>query len=112
MVIGIGTRYSDFTTASRTAFANPDVRFVNVNVTRLDSLKQSGVSVVADARVGIEALKAGLRAWTVQSSFREEYEAAAQEWDRTVEQAYHLGHQPAARTVGGHRRRQRRVRPP
>ncbi len=94
VVIGIGTRYSDFTTASRTAFANPDVRFVNVNVTRLDSLKQSGVSVVADARVGIEAMKAGLRAWTVQSSFREEYEAAAQEWDRTVEQAYHLGHQP------------------
>ena len=43
VVIGIGTRYSDFTTASRTAFNNPDVRFVNINVASLDSVKQGGV---------------------------------------------------------------------
>ena len=50
VVIGIGTRYSDFTSASRTAFNNPDVRFVNINVASLDSVKQGGISVVADAR--------------------------------------------------------------
>ncbi|HEV7870404.1 MAG TPA: thiamine pyrophosphate-binding protein, partial [Modestobacter sp.] len=50
VVIGIGTRYQDFTTASRTAFGNPDVRFVNVNVASLDAAKESGVSLVADAR--------------------------------------------------------------
>ena len=49
VVIGIGTRYSDFTSASRTAFNNPDVRFVNINVASLDSVKQGGLSVVADA---------------------------------------------------------------
>ncbi len=42
MIIGIGTRYSDFTSASRTAFKNPDVRFVNINVASLDSVKQGG----------------------------------------------------------------------
>ena len=42
VVIGIGTRYSDFTSASRTAFNNPDVRFVNINVASLDSVKQGG----------------------------------------------------------------------
>ena len=50
VVIGIGTRYSDFTSASRTAFNNPDVRFVNINVASFDSVKQGGLSVVADAR--------------------------------------------------------------
>ena len=60
VVIGIGTRYSDFTSASRTAFNNPEVRFVNINVASLDSVKQGGVSVVADAREAIDALGAAL----------------------------------------------------
>ena len=58
VVLGIGTRYSDFTTASRTAFGAPDVRFVNVNVAPIDAVKHSGVSVVADARETLEALTA------------------------------------------------------
>ena len=56
VVIGIGTRYSDFTSASRTAFNNPDVRFVNINVASFDAVKQGGLSVVADAREALEAL--------------------------------------------------------
>lgn len=52
VVIGIGTRYSDFTTASRTAFTGEGVRFVNINVASLDSVKHAGYSVVADAREG------------------------------------------------------------
>jgi 3D-(3,5/4)-trihydroxycyclohexane-1,2-dione acylhydrolase (decyclizing) len=94
LVLGVGTRYSDFTTASRTAFADPDVRFVNVNVTGLDAAKQSGLSLVADARVGLDALRAGLRAWTVGDEYATEVRTLAQEWDRTVEDAYHLGHSP------------------
>ena len=50
VVIGIGTRYSDFTTASRTAFGCPQVRFVNVNVAGGDAVKLAGTPVVADAR--------------------------------------------------------------
>ena len=58
MVIGIGTRYSDFTTASRTAFQNPGVRFVNINVAGLDAIKHAGLAVQADAREALEALAA------------------------------------------------------
>ena len=94
VILGIGTRFSDFTTASRTAFAHPDARFVNLNVAALDAVKHSGLSLVADARVGIQALHAGLRAWTASSEYRDEVVRLAHEWDRTVEQAYHLGHSP------------------
>ena len=60
VVIGIGTRYSDFTTASRTAFNDPEVRFVNINVASLDAVKQGGPRVVADAREALEALARAL----------------------------------------------------
>jgi 3D-(3,5/4)-trihydroxycyclohexane-1,2-dione acylhydrolase (decyclizing) len=60
VVIGIGTRWSDFTTASKSAFQDPGVRFVNVNVAGFDAAKQSGVPVVADAREALAALGAAL----------------------------------------------------
>jgi 3D-(3,5/4)-trihydroxycyclohexane-1,2-dione acylhydrolase (decyclizing) len=94
VVIGVGTRYSDFTTASRTVFADPAVRFVNLNVARVDSVKHAGVSVVTDARAGLQALGSGLRAWSVAQDYRDEVTALAGEWDRTVQRAYHLGHTP------------------
>ena len=71
MVIGIGTRYSDFTTASRTAFQNPDVRFVNINVAGLDAIKHAGLSVVADAREALEALLPLLDGYRVDRRLRE-----------------------------------------
>ncbi|MCV7299461.1 3D-(3,5/4)-trihydroxycyclohexane-1,2-dione acylhydrolase (decyclizing) [Mycobacterium barrassiae] len=88
VVIGIGTRYSDFTSASRTAFNNPDVKFVNINVASLDSVKQGGVSVVADAREGIEALDAALGDYRVSDDYRSRTAALAEEWDDTVSAAY------------------------
>jgi 3D-(3,5/4)-trihydroxycyclohexane-1,2-dione acylhydrolase (decyclizing) len=60
VVIGIGTRWSDFTTASKSAFQDPDVRLVNVNVTGFDAAKLGGVAVVADARVALDELRAAL----------------------------------------------------
>ena len=94
LVIGIGTRYSDFTTASRTAFANPHVRFVNLNVAGHDAHKQSGITLQADARRGIEALAERLNGWQVETAYSERIRRLAQEWDATVEHAYHLGHTP------------------
>ena len=61
LVIGIGTRYSDFTTASKTAWQNPDVRFININVTEFDAGKHHGLPVVGDALATLEEL-AGLLA--------------------------------------------------
>jgi 3D-(3,5/4)-trihydroxycyclohexane-1,2-dione acylhydrolase (decyclizing) len=94
VVIGIGTRYSDFTTASRTAFQNPEVRFVNVNIASLDAAKHAGVSVVADARAALEALSETLHGWFVTPDYRNRAAALAAEWDETVERAYHLDHGP------------------
>ncbi len=64
LVIGIGTRYSDFTTASKTAFQNPDVRFININVTEFDAGKHLGLPVIGDALRGARGLRrppAGVR---------------------------------------------------
>jgi 3D-(3,5/4)-trihydroxycyclohexane-1,2-dione acylhydrolase (decyclizing) len=94
VVIGIGTRYSDFTTASRTLFADPDVRFVNLNVARPDAVKQDGIALVADAREGLVALTAALRGWSVDESLREETARLATEWDAAVTAAYGLDHGP------------------
>jgi len=94
VVLGIGTRYSDFTTASRSAFQHPQVRFVNLNVVSFDAAKHSGVVLVGDARAGIDALAPALDGWSVASEYRERARELAAEWDATVERAYRLGHGP------------------
>lgn len=94
VVVGIGTRWADFTTASRTAFSNPDVRFVNVNVARMDATKHSGLSVVGDARAVLEQLGGALAGWSVAEPYREKAGRLARDWDAAVEAAYHLGHGP------------------
>jgi 3D-(3,5/4)-trihydroxycyclohexane-1,2-dione acylhydrolase (decyclizing) len=90
VVIGVGTRYSDFTTASRTAFQNPDVKFVNLNVTAFDAAKQAATSLVADAREGLAALTAALSGVRFPTDYTDDVAA----WQQRVEQAYHLGHGP------------------
>jgi 3D-(3,5/4)-trihydroxycyclohexane-1,2-dione acylhydrolase (decyclizing) len=94
LVIGVGTRYSDFTTASRTAFQADGVRFVNLNVATMDAAKHGGLSLVADARAGLEALDQALDGWGTHADYRERAHRLAQEWDAVVERAYHLGHGP------------------
>jgi 3D-(3,5/4)-trihydroxycyclohexane-1,2-dione acylhydrolase (decyclizing) len=94
LVIGIGTRYSDFTTASKTAFRDPEVRFVNVNVADFDAAKHAGLRVVADARVALEQLAAALDGWQVGDDYRAEAAQLNREWDAEVERLYTLGHGP------------------
>ncbi|PJK22334.1 3D-(3,5/4)-trihydroxycyclohexane-1,2-dione acylhydrolase (decyclizing) [Mycolicibacterium goodii] len=88
VVVGIGTRYSDFTSASRTAFNNPDVRFVNVNVASLDAVKQGGISITADAREAVDALRAALGDHRVSDEYRSRVTELAAEWEQTVSAAY------------------------
>ncbi|GAA4102374.1 3D-(3,5/4)-trihydroxycyclohexane-1,2-dione acylhydrolase (decyclizing) [Actinomadura miaoliensis] len=94
VVLGIGTRYSDFTTASHTVFGDPDVTFVNLNVARLDAVKHSALPLVADARRGLEALAAELAGWQVDPAHRERTRRLAEDWRRTTEECYHRGHGP------------------
>ena len=88
VVIGVGTRYTDFTTASKTAFQDPGVRFVNVNIADLDAVKHAGVSLVGDARATLEALSEALSGYEVEAGYRERSEGANREWDREVEGLY------------------------
>lgn len=90
VIIGVGTRYSDFTTASRTAFQNPDVKFVNINVAAFDAAKESASPIVADARAGLSALLAALDGKRFDTGYR----ADVITWQATVDHAYHLGHGP------------------
>ena len=94
LVLGIGTRYSDFTTASRSAFQNPEIRFVNVNIAELDSHKLGGVALTGDARATLEALDERLPRWTVSGAHQKHYEQMRAEWDREVSRLYALGHAP------------------
>jgi 3D-(3,5/4)-trihydroxycyclohexane-1,2-dione acylhydrolase (decyclizing) len=80
VVIGIGTRYSDFTTASRSIFANPEVRFVNINVAPLDAVKLSGLAVTADARAALAALGEALPGYATDEAYRAEIGALRADW--------------------------------
>jgi len=93
VVIGIGTRWSDFTTASKTAFRAAE-RFVNVNVADFDAVKHAGIRVVADARVALEQLAAALEGWSVDDAYRAEAAQLNAEWDAEVSRLYSLGHEP------------------
>ncbi|MEV0799097.1 3D-(3,5/4)-trihydroxycyclohexane-1,2-dione acylhydrolase (decyclizing) [Kribbella sp. NPDC050281] len=88
LVIGIGTRYSDFTTASRTAFQNPEVRFVNINVARFDGGKHAGLPLVADAREALVSLTSALGDWSVSDQYRSSAATLATRWDEIVDNTY------------------------
>jgi 3D-(3,5/4)-trihydroxycyclohexane-1,2-dione acylhydrolase (decyclizing) len=88
VVLGIGTRYSDFTTASHTIFADPDVRFVNLNISAFDAAKHSATMVVADARAGLDALARTLRDWQVAPEYRARTRELAAEWARITDECY------------------------
>jgi 3D-(3,5/4)-trihydroxycyclohexane-1,2-dione acylhydrolase (decyclizing) len=94
VVIGVGTRWTDFTTASKTAFQNPDVRFINVNVADMDAHKHVGIALVGDARASLEALAEALGGHEVEAEYREQSAQVSKEWDREVERLYTLEHAP------------------
>ncbi|MGW5445833.1 3D-(3,5/4)-trihydroxycyclohexane-1,2-dione acylhydrolase (decyclizing) [Streptomyces asiaticus] len=88
LVIGVGTRYSDFTTASATLFADPAVRFLNLNITPFDAHKLGATTVVADARAALEALTAELAGHRVDEAYEAEYRTGKTAWERRVDAAY------------------------
>ncbi|ADI10143.1 putative amino acid synthase [Streptomyces bingchenggensis BCW-1] len=88
LVIGVGTRYSDFTTASATLFADPGVRFLNLNIAPFDAHKLSATTLVADARAGLEALAQALAGHRVEEWYEAEYAAGKARWEQQVDAAY------------------------
>jgi 3D-(3,5/4)-trihydroxycyclohexane-1,2-dione acylhydrolase (decyclizing) len=94
VVIGVGTRYSDFTTGSRSVFADPGVRFVNLNVAGLDAHKLSAEALVGDARRGLEQLTDAMAGWHAPAGHSARASRLAGEWDDVVQQAHDLHHEP------------------
>ena len=92
VVIGLGTRYSDFTTASKTAFQNPNVRFININVSEFDSAKHNGLMLQGDAKAILEELSDGLSDFKVSVSYQSKVKELNQSWDEKVSEVYGYRH--------------------
>ena len=90
LIIGIGTRYSDFTTASKTAFQNPDVRFININIADFDSSKHSALPLTSDAKVCLEELFELLIGYKVSDEYIEHCSNLNKEWDKQVSEFYEV----------------------
>lgn len=85
VVIGVGTRYTDFTTASNTLFRDEDVQFVNINVAEIDALKESATALVGDARVTLEELLELLAAHTAPAEAVAQAKTNAAEWRQEID---------------------------
>jgi 3D-(3,5/4)-trihydroxycyclohexane-1,2-dione acylhydrolase (decyclizing) len=98
LVIGVGTRYTDFTTASGTLFQNPDVRFLNLNITGFDAHKLAARTLVCDAKSGLERLLEELSGHRVSEAYEAAYRAGKDRWDEVVEAAYRADDESAVPT--------------
>ncbi|MEV6766623.1 3D-(3,5/4)-trihydroxycyclohexane-1,2-dione acylhydrolase (decyclizing) [Streptomyces sp. NPDC051105] len=98
LVIGVGTRYTDFTTASGTLFRNPDVRFVNLNITGFDAHKLAARTLVCDALAGLSALTEALAGHRVAADYEAGYRAGKERWEAVVEAAYRADDEDAVPT--------------
>ena len=103
LVIGIGTRYSDFTSASMTAFQNPQVRFVNINTAEFDAYKVGAIPLISDARVALEQLSAALAGYSVSAEYTAEVASLKVAWEAEVDRLFHLNNsgRPAQSEVIG-----------
>lgn len=94
LVIAVGTRLSDFTTASKTAFQNPGVRFLNINVAEFDALKHGGIPLVADARTALEQLAAALPDYHAEADYTACIGSWKARWEEETERIFSLRHGP------------------
>ena len=94
LIIGIGTRYGDFTSASKTAFQNPAVRFININVADFDAYKHAALPLTGDARVTIEELHHAATGYEVPDTYRSRIACFRTEWEREVDRIHSLHKEP------------------
>ena len=88
VVIGIGTRYGDFTSASKSAWQNPEVTFININIAELDAFKQSAIPLQGDAKQTIEILTKSLKGYNTGKNYVQKIKKLNTEWDKIVDKVY------------------------
>lgn len=84
VIIGIGTRFSDFTTASKSLYQNPNVKFVTINTSRFDAYKLDAVKCVGDAKLSINALSQELEKLSYKSGYTNEIKEAKDAWAKEM----------------------------
>jgi 3D-(3,5/4)-trihydroxycyclohexane-1,2-dione acylhydrolase (decyclizing) len=94
VIIGIGTRYSDFTTSSKTAFQNPNVRFININVAEFDAYKHNALPLVGDAQATLAELLVALGDYRVDGHYEASASALHEEWETEVQRIYDIRNTP------------------
>jgi len=94
LVIAVGTRLSDFTTASKTAFQNPQVRFININVAEFDAYKHAALPIVADARVTLDELRETLEGYRVSDEYASRIASFKEQWSAETERLFNQRHGP------------------
>ncbi len=94
LILGIGTRYSDFTTASKTAFQNPTVRFINLNVAEFDALKHAALPLTGDARITLEELQQVVAGYRVGESYAGRIAGFRADWEIEVDRIHSLRKDP------------------
>ncbi|MDD6135520.1 MAG: 3D-(3,5/4)-trihydroxycyclohexane-1,2-dione acylhydrolase (decyclizing) [Selenomonadaceae bacterium] len=92
LVIGVGTRYTDFTTSSKWIYQNPDVEYLNINVSKFHAYKMDGLQVVGDAGAALEMLDEALSdtGYHVSKEYEAEVKAAKEAYDKEVDRLYHI----------------------
>jgi len=94
LVIGIGTRYSDFTTCSKTAFQNLSVRFININVAEFDAFKHAALPLIGDARVALDELAQRLDGYAADEAHRRNAADLHDAWEAEVDRIYSIRNEP------------------
>jgi 3D-(3,5/4)-trihydroxycyclohexane-1,2-dione acylhydrolase (decyclizing) len=94
LVLGVGTRYSDFTSASKTAFQNPAVRFININVSEFDAFKHTALPLTGDARATLEDLQVATAGFQVAEDYRARIARFRDDWEKEVDRIYGIRKEP------------------
>ncbi|SMO41685.1 3D-(3,5/4)-trihydroxycyclohexane-1,2-dione acylhydrolase (decyclizing) [Melghirimyces algeriensis] len=89
LIIGVGTRYSDFTTASKRLFQHPELEFLTINISDYHATKLDSVKLVADARLALEALEKELEATDYRSGYTNEIKRAKDAWEKELDRLHH-----------------------
>ena len=94
LVLGVGTRYSDFTSASKTVFQNPTVRFININVSEFDAFKHAALPLTGDARATLEDLQVATAGFQVAEDYRARIARFRDDWEKEVDRIYGIRKEP------------------
>lgn len=88
LIIGVGTRFTDFTTSSKSLFQNPEVDFLNINLSDFHASKLEAVKMIADAQEGLCAIQNELKEIRYTSSYSDEINSVKQDWNKELARLY------------------------